>query len=145
MIGQLPPYALATPVFRFRALASHAGRATLGGDREIALACFAVARLAAGLLPPVMLAPGDAVTRANATRHWLASLTMPASPRAAAAATIDAIARGNRRGAAESLRVLRDVAGPQLDSPSLAELEDLADELHGGSGEMKAAGVTGSP
>lgn len=131
MIGQLPPYALATPAFRFRALASHAGRATLGGDREIALACFAVARLAAGLLPPVMLAPGDAVTRANATGHWLASLTMPASPRAAAAAAIDAISRSNRRGAAESLRVLRDVAGRQLDFPSLTEIDDLADELHG--------------
>ncbi|MGK2963228.1 MAG: hypothetical protein ACSLFK_13980 [Gemmatimonadaceae bacterium] len=131
MIGQLPPYALATPAFRFRALASHAGRAVLGGDREIALACLAVARLAAGLLPPVMLAPGDAATRANATRHWLASLTMAASSRAAAAATIDAVSRGNRRGAAESLRVLRDVAGPQLDSPSVAEIDDLANELQG--------------
>jgi hypothetical protein len=131
VIGQLPPYALATPAFRFRALASHAGRAALGGDREIALACFAVARLAAGLLPPVMLAPGDAATRATATRHWLASLTLPAPSRAAAAATIDAIARSNRRGVAESLRALRDVAGPQLDSPSIAEIDDLADELHG--------------
>lgn len=134
MIGQLPPYALATPAFRFRALASHAGRATLGGDREIALACFSVARLAAGLLPPVMLAPGDAVTRANATRQWLASLTMPASSRAAAAATIDAISRGSRRGAAESLMVLRSVAGPQLDSPSIAEIDDLANALQGATG-----------
>jgi len=131
VIGQLPPYALATPAFRFRALASHAGRAALGGDREIALACLAVARLAAGLLPPVMLAPGDAVTRANATRHWLASLTMPAPSRAAAAAAIDAIGRGSRRASAESLRVLRDVAGSQLDAPSLAEIEDLANELQG--------------
>jgi hypothetical protein len=83
------------------------------------------------MLPPVMLAPGDALARANATRHWLASLTMPAPSRAAAAATIDAIARSNRKGAAESLRALRDVAGPQLDSPSLTEIDDLAQELHG--------------
>ncbi len=129
MIGQLPPFALATPAFRFRALASHAGRAALGGDREIALACFAVARLGAGLLPPVMLAPGDATARATATRHWLASLAVPAVGRTAALAAIEAIASGSRRSSADALRVLRAAVGSHLDSASAVELAELADEM----------------
>ena len=130
MIGQLPPFALANPAFRFRALASHAGRAALGGDREIALACFAVARLGAGLLPPVMLAAGDAATRAASVRHWLASLTLAPAARSAAAAAIDAIAAGKRRASSEALRALSKVAAPQLDKQSMGEIEELASELH---------------
>ena len=131
LIGQLPPFAIQTPQFRFRALASHAGRAALGGDREVALACFAVARLGAGLLPPVMLAAGDAAARAAATRNWLASLTLASPARSAAAAAIDAIASGNRRAAAESVRDLAAAAGPQLDVASANEIRELAEELHG--------------
>ena len=129
MIGQLPPFALATPAFRFRALASHAGRAALGGDREIALACFAVARLGAGLLPPVMLAAGDAGTRAASVRHWLASLSLAPVARSAAAAAIDAVAAGKRRAAGEALRSLAKVAGQHLDAQAHGEIEELAAEL----------------
>ena len=130
MIGQLPPFALATPAFRFRALASHAGRAALGGDREIALACFAIARLGSGLLPPVLLAAGDAAIRATSVRHWLASLTLAPAARSAAAAAIDAIAAGKRRASSEALRALGKIAAPQLDVQSLSEIEELATELH---------------
>jgi hypothetical protein len=130
-IGQLPPFALSTPVFRFRGLASHAGRATLGGGREIALACFAVARLAAGMLPPVMLAAGDAATRAAAARNWLASLSLAQNARNAAIAAIDATATGNKRAAADCIVALAAAAGAQLDNVSSLELHDLADELRG--------------
>ena len=130
-IGQLPPFALATPVFRFRGLASHAGRSTLGGGRETALACFAIARLGAGMLPPVMLAAGDAATRASSARNWLASLSLPPAARAAAVAAMDAIASGNRRASAECIVALAAAAGTQLDNPSSVELHDLADELSG--------------
>src|SRR5690349_12491010 len=41
-----PPYALSSPAFRFRALAVLAGRAPLGGQREVALATYLAARLA---------------------------------------------------------------------------------------------------
>ena len=129
LLGQLPPFALATPTFRFRALASQAGRAALGGDREIALACFAVARLGAGMLPPVLLAAGDAGTRAASVRHWLASLTLPSAVRSAAAAAIDAIAAGKRRAASEALRTLAKAAGPKLDAQSHGDMDDLAAEL----------------
>jgi len=41
-----PPYALAPTSFRFPALAALAGRAPLGGQREVVLAAYVVARLA---------------------------------------------------------------------------------------------------
>lgn len=133
MIGQLPPFAIATPTFRFRALAAQAGRAALGGDREIALACFTVARLAAGTLPPVMLAPGDATARCAAVRQWLASVTLPNGTRSAASAAIDAVANGKRRASADAIRALATAAAPLLDQASMAELKELADELGGGT------------
>ncbi|MDO8501241.1 MAG: hypothetical protein Q7S20_05325 [Gemmatimonadaceae bacterium] len=132
MIGLRPPFAIATPTFRFRALASHAGRAALGGDREVALACFAAARLGAGMLPPFMLAPGDAAARAMSTRNWLASLALPGPARAALNATIDAMASGNRKASGHALTGLLTVVAPQLDQLSATELRELADELSDG-------------
>ena len=129
MIGQPPPFALGTPVFRFKALASHAGRASLGGDREIALACFAVARLAAGLLPPFLLAPGDLSARITATRQWLASLALPNPARTAASSVIDAVGAGNRRSAVAGLSSLIEASVRQLDQASVAELHELMGEL----------------
>ena len=129
MIGQLPPYAVATPVFRFRALAMHAGRAALGGDREIALTCFAVARLAAGMLPPFMLTPGDAQARAAATKQWLSSLTLQGGARAAASSVIDGVIAGNRKSAGAALRHLAEVAKAKLDASSLNELNEAVAEL----------------
>src|SRR3954465_7167797 len=41
-----PPYAVPSTEFRFPALAALAGRAQLGGDREVALALYVAARLA---------------------------------------------------------------------------------------------------
>jgi hypothetical protein len=129
VIGQPPPFALGTPVFRFKALASHAGRASLGGDREIALACFAVARLAAGLLPPFLFAPGDLAARVTATRQWLASLTLSNSARAAAVSVIDAVGTGNRRSIVAGLSTLIEASVRQLDQASVAELHELMGEL----------------
>ena len=37
-----PPYALAQNPFPLPALAAHAGKAALGGDREVAIACFVI-------------------------------------------------------------------------------------------------------
>ena len=129
MIGQPPPFALGTPVFRFKALASHAGRASLGGDREIALACFGVARLAAGLLPPYLLAPGDLTSRIAATRQWLSSLTLSNPARAAAVSVIDAVASGNRRSVVAALSGLIEASVRQLDQASVAELHELMGEI----------------
>jgi hypothetical protein len=103
---QAPPYALETPVFRFKALVSHAGRAALGGDREIALACFAVARLGLGLLPPFMLAPGDAATRIANT-----------------------VTTNNKRTVVHAVSGLIEACVRHLDQSSVAELHELMTEL----------------
>ena len=129
MIGQPPPFALSTPVFRFKALASHAGRASLGGDREIALACFAAARLAASLLPPFMLAPGDSLARITSMRQWLSSLALPGPGRAAVVGVIEAVATGNRRSTVAALSTMIEASVRQLDQASIAELHELMGEL----------------
>src|SRR3954453_19876564 len=56
----LPPYALPTPVFRFRHLASLAGRAPIGGAREVALACFVAARLVSDCCDPTLALDAEA-------------------------------------------------------------------------------------
>lgn len=129
MLGQPPPFALANPSFRFRALVSHAGRAALGGDREVALACFGAARLAAAMLPPYLLSPADVTTRAAAMKQWAASIALHNSARHAVTAVIDAVSAGNKAAAAHGIENLIKVAGPQLDPPSIAELRELARDL----------------
>jgi len=129
VIGQPPPFALAAPFFRFKALASHAGRAALGGDREVALACFVAARLAVSLLPPYLLAPADSAARIASTRQWLASLALSSHARVAMVSVIDAVASSNRRGAINALSGLIEVSVRQLDQASVAELHELMGEL----------------
>ncbi|HVF38727.1 MAG TPA: hypothetical protein VM939_02430 [Gemmatimonadaceae bacterium] len=141
MIGQLPPFALGTPSFRFRALAAHAGRASLGGDREVALACFVSARLASGLLPPLSLMTLEASARAAGARQWLASLTLPAPVRSCVAAVIDATAETNGVAAARALANLMLLVLPQLDEASFAELRELADVLAHDSTEFQVEHV----
>jgi len=128
---QAPPYALSIPVFRLKALASHAGRAALGGDREIALACFAVARLALGMLPPFLLTPADAATRIANTKQWLSSLSLPVSARSACIAVADAAASANRRATVHAISGLIEACARNLDQASIAELHELMAELDG--------------
>lgn len=129
MIGQPPPFALSQAGFRFRALASHAGRASLGGDREVAFACFATARLASAMLPPFALSPSDSAARLAAAKNWLASLAVPGAVRTTLGSVVDAITDGNRRAVAAGLVSLSEVASAQLDAASAAEIRDLATEL----------------
>jgi hypothetical protein len=129
VIGQPPPFALASAPFRFKALASHAGRAALGGDREVALACFTAARLAAGLLPPYLLAPADTTARIAATRQWLASLALASPARVATVGVIDAVASGNKRSVVSALSSLIEACVRHLDQASVAELHELMGDL----------------
>ena len=81
------------------------------------------------MLPPFQLAPGDAAARVASTKQWLASLAVPPAARAALNTAVDAIADGNRQVVSNSLGALADVATPQLDVASAAELRELAAEL----------------
>lgn len=114
--------------FRFKALALNAGRAPLGGPREVGLACFVAARLAAGLLHPLALRVDDRVARTGAARVWLASLALPPSLRAPFTKLMDATRAGEAttRGAtAAALVTVTDAAASYLDGPSQAELRAL--------------------
>lgn len=95
MAPALPPYALAVPSFRFRALAALAGRAVLGGPREVVLACFVGARLATALVRGAEPALSDEVraARASGARTWLGAIALPASTRVPLARLIDATGR----------------------------------------------------
>ena len=120
-----PPYALAAPHFRFRALAALAGRSPLGGEREIALATLMAARLVVGALPPQPLPQGVRITRANGARVWLAALALPAPLRQSLARLVDATTSVDREGLEASLRSVIEVGTPQLDALSIAELRDV--------------------
>ena len=125
MLPPLPPYALATPRFRFRALAAFAGRSPLGGEREVALATLLAARLVVGALPPQPLPQGVRATRANGARAWLASLALPAALRQTFARLVDATTEVDRELLEPALRAVIDVTSPQLDPGALAELHDI--------------------
>ena len=121
----LPPYALTTPLFRFRALAALVGRSPLGGEREVALATLLAARLVVGALPPQPLPQGVRITRANGARAWFASLALPATLRQSLARLADATTSVDRDSLEPALRTVIEVTSPQLDPPALAELREV--------------------
>lgn len=82
-LSPAPPYALSSPVFRFRGLASLAGRAPLGGPREVALATYLLARLVDDCHPERQLPATAREERSTAARAWLANIALPAPVRSA--------------------------------------------------------------
>ena len=121
----LPPYALSTPRFRFRALAALVGRSALGGDREVALATLLAARLVVGAMPPQPLPQGVRITRANGARAWFASLALPTALRQSLARLVDATAAVDRDGLEPAFRAVVDMCTPPLDPMAVAELREL--------------------
>jgi hypothetical protein len=129
VIGQQPRFALATPHFRFRALASFAGRASLGGDREVAMACLVAGRLASGMLPPFDIPHADAKSRSAAARQWLSSLSLPPAIRAPLAQVADAVASGNPATAAAAIERMLVAVSRNIDEASAGELRALIADL----------------
>lgn len=125
----LPPYALATPTFRFPGLAALAGRAPLGGEREVALACLMAARLAAGALPDASMSAAGRTARAAAAKGWFASLALPAAARIPLARLVEASAGDDAPALETALRGVTTVTAKQLDSTALSELTALAAAL----------------
>ncbi|HWG34088.1 MAG TPA: hypothetical protein VN650_07955 [Gemmatimonadaceae bacterium] len=123
-----PPYSLEPVVFVIPALAECAGTATLGGDREMALAALTTARLMLATIPPILLPEAERVTRAERARSWLSALTMPQPARMAILRSIDASVSGGMDAAA-SLRELMQVLTGHLSPAALTELGMLAERL----------------
>lgn len=135
-IGQVPhsllPYALSTPSFPFRHLAALAGRAPIGGAREVALSCLMAARLAAERRPSKPeLTDEVRQARAAAAKSWLGTLTLPAAVRTPLARCIESSARGTVAAVAREVGAVRVACASYLDTSSRAELDALAEELTG--------------
>jgi hypothetical protein len=124
----LPPYGLAAPSFRFRALASLAARASLGGPREVVLATYLCARLAHDCHPTRLLPSGVRSARAVAARAWLSSMSLPAVVRAALTRLADATEEDVPR-VAPSLQAVIAATDTYLDAGARSELERLAAAL----------------
>ena len=124
-----PPFALAQPVFLFPALAELAGRAPLGGTREVALAAFVAARLAAGMLPPHQLDTEVRAARAAAARPWLATLALPAALRVPFARLVDATGQAEAGASVAALERVQAGVAELLDPPARTELEQLVRAL----------------
>jgi hypothetical protein len=134
VIVSQPPYALEPTPFRFPALASLAGRAPLGGEREIALATYLAARLAHDALAEREIAQEIRAERAANAKSWLSTLALPPSTRAALAALMDASGTSGN-GVAPAIRAVLEATTNRLDRASRTELERLAQtfELPGSS------------
>lgn len=120
-----PPYALSSPTFRFRALASLAGRAPLGGAREVALATYLVARLTDDCLPEKMLPLTARVERSTAAKGWLASIALSAPVRSALTRLAEATA-GDLSDVAPVLANAIAATTAFLDVAARTELDRLA-------------------
>lgn len=119
-----PPYALVSTVFRFRALASLAGRSPLGGPREVTLATYLVARLVDDCRPEKALPSTAREERAAGARAWLANVALPAAVRAALSRLAAATA-GEPSAIAAALTSVISAVDAYLDAPSRSELARL--------------------
>ena len=128
MLTPQPPYSLTVPSFPFPGLAGLAGRAPLGGAREVALGCFVACRLASSMLTRGLPASVRGA-RAVAARSWLASLNLPAPTRAALAKVAEASASDNRASAAAALRKVTEVTAQTMDSVARSDLRQLTELL----------------
>lgn len=124
----LPPYALATTTFRFRALAALAGRAPLGGQREVALASYLAARLTDDARGADGLDEATRAERAHAARAWLAGMALPANLRVPFARLLDATAAEPPALSAAFDGVVA-LVGDYLDPPARSELSQLSQAL----------------
>jgi hypothetical protein len=129
VIGQPPRYSLEEPVFPFPALAAAAGRAALGGPREITLACLMAGRLAIALVDPADILPELHRERADKARHWSGTLAVPGDVRAMLMRVIELVGRCDRVAAATALGDLAAAAGINLDDQSRDELRSVAQKL----------------
>jgi hypothetical protein len=129
VLGQMPRYTLATPVFRFRALTTLSGRASLGGDRETLVACLQLGRLCAGILPPYELSRELVLERTENTKQWLSSLAIPSGIRSTAFGIFGALSGLDRARCAIAFTDLVKAASAQLDEASRGELGVLLQEL----------------
>lgn len=124
------PYALPAPVFPFRHLAALAGRAPIGGAREVALACFVAARLVSDCCDSALdLDEEMRAARCAGAKAWLGTIAIPSPVRAPIAKLAEASATADAKAMAGLVGSLAKAAESFLDAGSRAELDALAARL----------------
>lgn len=106
-----------------------AGRAGMGGPREVALACLVVARLAREACGISGLTAEQRRARATGARQWLGSTSVPAPVRAALVKLADASGGDDSRTVATALDSVIAVTASQLDPAARLELTRLAQAI----------------
>jgi hypothetical protein len=106
-----------------------AGRSPLGGPRETALATLIAVRLASGAVGSPALPAPVRQARAEAARHWMTSVTLPAQTRAALLKLVAASGADDSRTLASAFDKVTDVVAAHLDRPARSEMDRLAARL----------------
>jgi hypothetical protein len=136
----LPPYALSAPVFRFRHLAALAGRAPIGGAREVALACFVAARLVSDCTDPALdLDEVSRAARCAGAKGWLGTIAIPSPVRTPVAKLAEASATADPAVMAPLVASLTKAAESFLDAASRSELDMLMAKLTEAARRVPAA------
>lgn len=123
------PYALEPTIFPFPALAAMAGRAPLGGPREVALACLVVGRLVVDATTAGPLTEDQRSVRIQGARHWLGSAAISAPVRAALGKLAEATQGADTGGLRAALDSVMTVTANQLDPAARLELGRLAQAI----------------
>ena len=109
-----------------------AGRAPLGGPREIALAVFLVARVVSDASSgKTTLSSDQKQERAQGVKHWLGSASLPGPVRNALSRLTDLTVREDRMAIRAALDSVMAVTANQLDSGARLELGRLAQAVAG--------------
>ena len=123
------PYALEPTIFPFPALAAMAGRAPLGGPREVALACLVVGRLVVDTTSGGSLSDEQRGVRVQGARHWLGSAAIPAPVRTALGRLAEATQSADAAALRAALDSVMTVTANQLDPAARLELGRLAQAI----------------
>jgi hypothetical protein len=123
------PYSLEPTAFPFPALASLAGRAALGGQREIVLACLLVARVvvdAGKTNGGGLLTLDQRRARAKEVTDWLAATTIPVAVKTALATLAAGTTVEDPGQLSAALESVMTVTANHLDPAARLELGRLA-------------------
>jgi hypothetical protein len=120
----LPP--VAAPL---KALVAHGATLSNPRDRAAVLTCWMVARLARLPRGSDFSELEALQQRAEATRRWLATQSLPPAVGIAASRACDAAGEKEPASLADAVDVLRDAADPMLNNAARAELTTLAQML----------------
>lgn len=107
-----------------------AGRAPLGGPREIALACLLVGRIVVDAVSTNgLLSIEQKRQRAQGARQWLGAAAIPSPVRVALSRLAEASCQDDRIAIRAALDSVMAVTASQLDPPARLELGRLAQAI----------------